>query len=174
MLERLPLSFGPKSLLPFALTAALLLASACRNVEESRNPVSSGLSEIGMTNSPEEDDTSGELSRVQFDDIPCPPGFSFRNHRNESYSFADGGFRKGRFVYWTTEPAKTARARYLEFMAKDPYNWSLVSAPGGEEDEGPWVFEKNGERCEVTTGRLDKTPEGETLVTVTVGKHRDQ
>ncbi len=156
------------------LLAALVLsaAGACRNVEESHNPVSDGLSDIGMTVPADRNDTSGELSRVQFDDIPCPPGFSFRNHRNESFSFADGGVRLGRFVYWSKMSAQDARSRYLEFMAKDPYNWALVSSPDGDRN-GPWVFEKNGERCEVTTGRLDKTPGGETLVTVTVGRHRD-
>ncbi|MCB9833525.1 MAG: hypothetical protein H6807_13730 [Planctomycetes bacterium] len=148
------------------------LATACRNVEESHNPLSDSLANIGATAPADQNDSSGELSRVQFDDIPCPPGFSFRNHRNESFSFADGGVRLGRFVYWTRKPADEARTLYLEFMGKDPYNWALVSSPDGSRN-GPWVFEKNGERCEVTTGRLDKTPEGETLVTVTVGRHRD-
>lgn len=155
-----------------ALGLATSVSTGCRNVEESHNPVSDGLSELGMTTSPDEPGTSGELSRLQFDDIPCPPGFSFRNHRNESYSFADGGVRLGRFVYWTKKPADEARTLYLEFMEKDPYNWTLVSRPDSGSN-GPWIFEKNDERCEVATGRLEKTPGGETLVTVTVGRHRD-
>ncbi|MFT7616394.1 MAG: hypothetical protein ACI97A_000015 [Planctomycetota bacterium] len=161
---------APNLLSCIGLAAALLCVCSCRSVEETHNPVSHVLVKIGATAPAEVENTSQELSRIQFDDIPVPPGFFFRNHRNESYSFVDGDLRQGRFVYWGRSFASDTRREYLELLAKDPYNWSPVSV--FENDEaGPWIFEKNGERCVVESRRFFHDARNGDVVTIAVGKH---
>ena len=159
-----------KALSLFVFMAAMTLLGACRQVEENRNLLSDSLVEIGATAPVTQRNTSVELSRIQFDDIPVPPGFFFRNHRNESYSFVNGPWRCGRFVYWCKRSEEEVGAQYLELMPKDPYNWSLISAPE-QPTSGPWIFEKNGERCVIETQRERRTPAGSVAVTLTVRKY---
>ena len=156
----------------FAIVLVMLLVatSACRHVEETRNPVSNTLVGMGATAPVEVENTSEELSRVQFDDIPVPPGFHFRNHRNESYSFVDGDLRLGRFVYWGQTFDAPKRRQFLELMAKDPYNWNPSSTSLGSED-GPWIFEKNGERCVINSKKFFHDPRQGVVLTLSVGKH---
>ncbi len=147
-----------------------IFSQGCRSVEETRNPLSDTLVGMGATAPVEVKNTSEELSRIQFDDIPVPPGFFFRNHRNESYSFVDGDLRLGRFVYWGRSFAAPSRRQYLELLAKDPYNWTPVSG-FSENETGPWIFEKNGERCVVTSRRFFHDARNGNVITVSVGKH---
>lgn len=161
---------APKLFSHLTLAVAVLAVCSCRSVEETHNPVSDSLVKIGATAPAETENTSQELSRIQFDDIPVPPGFFFRNHRNESYSFVDGDLRQGRFVYWGREFASLTRREYLELLVKDPYNWSPVS-DFEKEEAGPWIFEKNGERCVVSTRRFFHDARNGHVVTIAVGKH---
>ncbi len=164
-------SFMPHNLqCGIMLAAMFLIFVGCRHVEETRNPVSNTLVSMGATAPVETRNTSQELSRVQFDDIPVPPGFFFRNHRNESYSFVDGDLRLGRFVYWGSKFDAPSRREYLELLAKDPYNWSPLSS-STESENGPWIFEKNGERCVVSSRRFFHSARDGLVVTISVGKH---
>ena len=157
-----------KSALAIGAMFALGLIAGCRHVEETENPISQSLTEIGATVPPENRSSSDELSRVQFDDIPVPPGFFFRNHRNESYSYVVGEARVGRFVYWGKSSEREVLAHYLEKMAKDPYNWSLETG-NLEANRGPLMFEKPGQRCEI---HLRRPPQhasgGGLLITISV------
>ena len=152
------------------LALITLLVSGCRHVEETRNPVSTTLADMGATAPVEVRNTSEELSRIQFDDIPVPPGFHFRNHRNESFSFVDGDMRLGRFVYWGREFTPPARQHFLELMTRDPYNWTPRSS-SGDDQGGPWILEKNGERCVISSRKFFHDPKEGVILTVSVGKH---
>ena len=156
------------------LFVSLVFVTGCRQIEETDNPISGGLTEMGATSSPDRPSTSTELSRVQFDDVPVIDGFFLRNHRNETFSYRYGkGLRVGRFVYWGKADEETVIQRYLELMPKDPYNWSL-STPysGGGTDSGspqdwqPLQFAKPGSRCEIGVSR-EPNKEG-LLVTIWV------
>lgn len=145
---------------------SLLAAPACREIEETENPVSRPLTDLGATSDPALTNTSLVLSRVQFDDIPVPPGFFFRNQRNESFAYEDGEARVGRFVYWGRKPREEVVALYLEKMPKDPYNWSLAS--GGDGAEKPLIFKKPGQTCKIRLLKERHRPQGGLLLTISV------
>jgi hypothetical protein len=131
--------------------------ASCAQVEEDENGLTESLAEIGVTASPKLKGRSGELSRIQFDDIPVPDGFFLRNHRNETFSFSAGDQRVGRFVYWGIgEEAELLR--YFETqMVRAPYGWSRASRPAS--DGGRRLhFEKPGHRCDVEIERVDTPP----------------
>lgn len=149
------------------LLAVMMAAVGCRQVEETENPISSGLSEMGATTAPDRRSTSVELSRMQFDDVPVLDGFFLRNHRNETFSYSYGSRRVGRFVYWGREGREEeVIQRYLELMPKDPYNWSLSSPRQGAE----WrlEFTKPGSRCEISLSRERLAAKEGLLVTIWV------
>ncbi|MCA9321636.1 MAG: hypothetical protein KDB53_12925 [Planctomycetes bacterium] len=148
------------------LFVLVILVAACREVEETDNPMSRSLSDLGATSDPSFRSTSIELSRIQFDDIPVPAGFFFRNQRNESFAYRDGNQRIGRFVYWGRGDEKDLIDEYLEKMPKDPYNWTLKSAPSDR--NAPLIFEKPGQRCEIHLGRERHRPNGGLLITISV------
>ena len=158
----------PSALLRTALPLLVLacLLGSCRSVEETENPVSRSLTDMGATSDPANRNTSTELSRVQFDDIPVPRGFFFRNQRNESFSYTDGEVRVGRFVYWGVAREDEVIAHYLENMAKDPYNWSLKDRPGSADE--PLIFEKPGQKCEIHLRRERHQSDGGLLITISV------
>lgn len=143
---------------------ALVLVTGCRQIEETQNPVSETLVDIGATSPPSERNTSTELQRIQFDDIPVPPGFFLRNHRNESYSFRQGDTRIGRFVYWGRGHRQELQAFFRENMSKSPYLWGNKDITNQESLE----FEKSDDHCRVLVepDRLD-TQNG-MLITITV------
>ncbi len=149
-----------------AAVLSLLVVSGCREIEETENPLSRPLTDLGATSDPSLSNTSLVLSRVQFDDIPVPPGFFFRNQRNESFGYEDGDARVGRFVYWGRKPREEVVALYLEKMPKDPYNWSLAS--GGDGADTPLIFKKPGQTCEIRLLKERHRPRGGLLLTISV------
>ena len=147
------------------LLSALGMLAACRNIEETKNPVSDSLVGIGATAPPELTSTSEELRRVQFDDVPVPDGLFFRNHRNESFSYTWPGGRIGRFVYWGNVNRDRVIAQFLEMMPKDPYKWALSSGPS---QGGAMTFEKPGQKCEIRFTRARPSSQKGLLVTISV------
>lgn len=147
-----------------AVTAA---GAGCVQVEESRNPVSSSLAEIGATAAPELGSSSAELSRLQFDDIPVPEGFFLRNHRNETFSYVFSGNRVGRFVYWGLGDPKTVRRHFQQNMGKEPYGWTLAESTSGSAEDR-LTFEKPGHICTVSWAPTTPPKRGELLLTITV------
>ncbi|MEZ6196360.1 MAG: hypothetical protein R3F20_11640 [Planctomycetota bacterium] len=149
------------------LLATGLIAPACVQVEETRNPVSESFSEIGVTASPELKGRSAELSRLQFDDIPVPDGFFLRNHRNETYSFSLGGQRVGRFVYWGFGKEDEILRHFEQQMPRNPYGWSHGERPASESGRR-LRYEKAGQRCEIEIEPVDRARNDEFLITVFV------
>ena len=155
----------------FIVTSTAFL-SGCRQVEETENPFSDTMTALGAS-SANRSSRSGELSRIQFDDIPVPQGFFLRNHRNESYSFKDDAIRIGRFVYWGRAEVNDVREYYVEEMPKKAYGWRLVEDPGGSDRLTTMTFTKPGHRCEITMEPEHQRPGAGLLVKVWVENTRD-
>lgn len=156
-----------RTLFSLAIFGLLVALSACRQMEETQNPVSQTMEELGTTSSYDLSSDSEELARIQFDDIPSLRELHFRNHRNESYSYSLGDFRRGRFVYWGQVEHPDILKRYLEIMPKDPYNWRLVGEPASE----IWNslhFVKTGSKCEISFSRTRPDPKTGLVITITV------
>jgi hypothetical protein len=127
--------------------ASMLMLGACRQIEESDNPVSSTLTAVGATPPPSQKGSSARLDRIQFDDIPVMRGLRLSNLRNESFSYESNGVRVGRFVYRGDVGLTRVRDHYVTTMPLEPYGW--LQAPSREDRPDSLFFTKGRENCEV-------------------------
>ena len=90
-----------------------LLVVSCDSIENPRT-LAPGEPSVAETR-------SLELQRSQFEDIPVPQGFEFVTRGNRSFSFARGGVRVGRFVYWGKKSVEEVASRPANsFMSSEP------------------------------------------------------
>jgi hypothetical protein len=130
----------------------LVAASGCRQVE---NP-----GKVFPQSPTVEDTRSKEIQIDQLPDIPVPRDMTYITRGNQSFSYAQGGVRVGRFHYWGNVPIDEVVAFYRERMPQKPYGWTLVN----EQSQGGMTtmqFQKTSDHLEVRIG-----PEGSSTISV--------
>lgn len=106
-----------------ALLAGLLALPAC-----------SGAYADGTT------EAAASLSVAQFEDVPIPDGLKLQTNLNQTYSYENGMYRKGAFVYTGTLAGEAVVEYALQNLPD--YGWQLVSNTGSAaEGEGGAVLE---------------------------------
>ncbi len=95
---------------------------------------------------------SVELQRSQFDDVPVPEGFEFVTRGNRSFSYARGGVRVGRFVYWGRRDVAEVAGFFRRTMGLRAYGWEL-RAENTSGDGADFEFQKDQTGCHVTISR---------------------
>jgi len=136
-----------QTLVTTLVMASMLMLGACRQIEESDNPVSNTLTAVGATPPPSQKGSSVRLDRIQFDDIPAMRGLRLSTLRNESFSYESNGVRVGRFVYRGEVDFGRVRNHYLTTMPLEPYGWQ--QAPSRKDRPDSLFFTKGREICEV-------------------------
>ncbi len=95
---------------------------------------------------------SMELHRAQFEDIPVPPGFEYVTRGNRSFSYADGGVRVGRFLYWGRASIDEVSEFYRRTLPLRAYGWELLDeTPTSGGNELNW--KKGSQNCNVALTR---------------------
>jgi hypothetical protein len=146
------------------MTATVFLG-ACRQIEESDNPVSNALTAVGATPPYTQKGSSVRLDRIQFDDIPVMRGLRLSTLRNESFSYDSNGVRLGRFVYRGEEDLRRVQDHYVTTMPLEPYGWTV--APRRDDRPDSLFFTKGREHCEIAVVAARRTAQKKGL-TVTI------
>ena len=118
-----------------------LLAVGCDSIENPRT-FAPGEPDVAATR-------SVELHRSQFEDVPVPRGFEVVTRGNRSFSFARGGVRVGRFVYWGQQGVEEVAAFFRRTMGLRAYGWLFRSQDVGQ-DNTTIGFRKDHVECTVT------------------------
>lgn len=119
----------------------VLLAASCDSIENPRT-LAPGEPDVAETR-------SVELQRSQFDDVPVPHGFEIVTRGNRSFSFARGGVRVGRFVYWGRQDVEEVANFFRRTMELRAYGWQLRSQDVGRTN-ATFDFRKDQVDCTVT------------------------